>query len=226
MSAPDGSVAFGSQKITSYGTATADTDVPSWGQVKDLISGLRKSDVRVVATSNLTLSGTQTIDGIAVIAGDRVLATGQTTQSANGIYTVAAGAWSRATDADVAGEFATHWLVTVTEGTVNGNTLWSHTTDGAVTLGTTSLTFAKIGPVASGGTNGAAANCPSTSAGGSWAYAHGLGSRDVVVQFYRNSSPWDEVDVAFERTDANTVTFKPDAALALNEYRAVVWKVL
>jgi hypothetical protein len=47
---------------------------------------------------NITLSAPQTIDGIAVVAGDRVLVTQQTTGSQNGIYTVAAGAWVKDTD--------------------------------------------------------------------------------------------------------------------------------
>lgn len=53
----------------------------------------------IVATdSNITLSGTQTIDGVPLVAGDRVLVKNQTTASQNGIYVVAAGAWSRASD--------------------------------------------------------------------------------------------------------------------------------
>jgi hypothetical protein len=48
---------------------------------------------------NITLSGAQTIDGIGVVAGDKVLAATQTLQSANGIYAVAAGAWVK--DADL-----------------------------------------------------------------------------------------------------------------------------
>ena len=56
--------------------------------------------MKAASTANLTLSGTQTVDGIALVAGDRILAKDQTTTSANGIYVVAAGAWARALDQD------------------------------------------------------------------------------------------------------------------------------
>ena len=52
---------------------------------------------RVVALTNITLSGTQTIDGIAVAVGDIVLAAGQTLAANNGLWTVASGAWTRPT---------------------------------------------------------------------------------------------------------------------------------
>jgi hypothetical protein len=56
--------------------------------------------VKVAAVEgNITLSGAQTIDGIPVVAGDKVLAASQTTGSQNGIYAVAAGAWVK--DADL-----------------------------------------------------------------------------------------------------------------------------
>ena len=61
--------------------------------------------VRVATLSNITLSGLQTVDGVALAAGDRVLVRGQTTGSQNGIYVVVTpGAWTRATDADTAAE--------------------------------------------------------------------------------------------------------------------------
>jgi len=56
--------------------------------------------VKVAAVDgNIILSGAQTIDGIGVVAGDKVLAATQTTQTQNGIYAVAAGAWVK--DADL-----------------------------------------------------------------------------------------------------------------------------
>jgi hypothetical protein len=103
-----------------------------------------KAAVRAVATSNITLSGTQTIDGVSVVAGDRVLAAGQTTASANGIYVVAAGAWSRATDMDATGEVTPGTMVGVTEGSTNGDKLWWVTSDTAITVGTTSMTWQAV----------------------------------------------------------------------------------
>lgn len=226
MSAPTSPVNMNGQRNTNLGMATADTDSAQWGQVKDLLSGSRKTDVRLVTTGNITLSGLSAIDSVTPVAGDRVLVTGQSTASANGIYVAASGAWTRAVDADAAAEFATQWLVSVAEGTANGDTLWQHKTDGVVTLGTTSLSFAKIGPISSAVETGVAANFPSTSAGGSWAWNHGLGTRDIVWSLYRNSSPWDDVDCYAERTDANTLTFKPDDAVAAGAFRVVARKAV
>lgn len=102
-----------------------------------------KQPVRAASTANLTLSGAQTIDGVSVIAGDRVLVKNQTTGSANGIYLAAAGAWTRATDFDTAAE-SLGAATFVSEGTTLGNTVWLMTTDAPITLGTTSLVFAQI----------------------------------------------------------------------------------
>lgn len=107
-----------------------------------------KSSVRVATTgSNITLSGTQTIDGVSVIAGNRVLVKDQTTASENGIYVCAAGAWSRSTDADASAEVTSMMLVPVSEGTLNGNTFWYISTADPITLGSTSIAFAKLGRV-------------------------------------------------------------------------------
>lgn len=110
-----------------------------------------KASVRVATTANITLSGTQTIDGVSVIAGDRVLVKNQSTGSQNGIYVCDAGAWSRAADADSSSEVTAGMFVPVAEGTTNGDTSWLLTTNDPITLGTTSLTFAQIG---TGGTPG------------------------------------------------------------------------
>lgn len=96
--------------------------------------------VLAASTGNLTLSGTQTIDGVACVAGDRVLAKDQTTASQNGIYVVAAGAWTRATDADVAAEVGAA-TVNVQAGTVNGGTRWVTTLKSTDTVGTTAMSW-------------------------------------------------------------------------------------
>lgn len=107
-----------------------------------------KQPVRAASTANLTLSGAQSIDGVSVVAGDRVLVKNQTAGAANGIYVAAAGAWARATDMDVAAE--TLGAATfVSEGTTQGNSVWLQTTDAPITLGTTSLVFAQVGGGAS-----------------------------------------------------------------------------
>ena len=103
-----------------------------------------KDSVRVATTANIALSGTQTIDGVGVVAGDRVLVKDQTTSSANGIYVVAAGAWSRSVDADSSAKVTGGMFTFVTEGTINSDSGWVLTTNDTITLGSTNLTFSQF----------------------------------------------------------------------------------
>ena len=145
MAAPTADVSLNSQKITNLATPTSDTDAATKAYVDAARSGLDvKQSVRVATVSNITLSGAQTIDGVSAIAGDRVLVKNQTTGSQNGIYVVAAGSWSRATDADTDTEVTAGMFTFVTEGTVNADTGWVLTTNDSITVGTTSLAFAQF----------------------------------------------------------------------------------
>jgi hypothetical protein len=122
--------------VASLGAATKN-------YVDNLLTGITwKQSVVAATTANITLSGTQTIDGISVIAGDRVLVKSQTSGAENGIYVAASGAWTRATDNDSSSEIS-NTTVLVEGGTANGGTQWncSNTT---VTVGTTAVTFVKI----------------------------------------------------------------------------------
>jgi hypothetical protein len=94
-----------------------------------------KEPCRVATTANITLSGLQTVDGVSVSAGERVLVRAQSTASQNGIYVAASGAWSRATDFDGAGEVAGGTQVFVTSGTLFPDTVWRVAGNGAVTIG-------------------------------------------------------------------------------------------
>lgn len=112
--------------------------------VNDAVGASLKLVARVVATSNVTQSGEQTIDGVTTSAS-RVLCAGQTTGSQNGLWVTGAGAWTRATDMPTSGITTNAGMVVaVSEGTANADTLWELTTDGAITVGTTSLAFARI----------------------------------------------------------------------------------
>lgn len=147
---PTASLNLNNQKITGLADPTNPQDAATMGWVQTQVSNAAagidaKPSVRVASTANLTLSGTQTIDGIAVVAGDRVLAKNQTTASANGVYVVAAGAWSRATDADASAEMTPGAFWYVEEGTTNGKTQWRLENTGTITLGTTSLTINQFG---------------------------------------------------------------------------------
>lgn len=145
MAAPTGSVSFNSQRITGLADPTDAQDAATKAYVDAARSGLDvKQSVRAATTANITLSGTQTIDGVSLIAGNRVLVKNQTTGSQNGIYVVGASTWSRATDADADAEVNPGMFVFVEEGTSQADSGWVLTNDGTVTVGTTALTFAQF----------------------------------------------------------------------------------
>lgn len=103
-----------------------------------------KASVKAATTANITLEGEQTIDGVALTAGDRVLAKNQSTASENGIYIVAAYAWTRATDM-AAGSDASASFCFVREGSTQAGTGWLCTSDrGSAVVGTNDLAFAKF----------------------------------------------------------------------------------
>ena len=108
-----------------------------------------KQSVRVATTANGTLSSAfangQTVDGITLATNDRILIKDQSTGSENGIYTVnASGAPTRATDFDENSEVTGGTFFFVEEGTVNADNGFVMTNDGAITLGTTALTFTQF----------------------------------------------------------------------------------
>ncbi len=103
-----------------------------------------KQSVRASTTANITLSGLQTIDGVSLSAGDRVLVKNQSNAINNGIYVVAVGSWSRATDANVTANVTAGLFTFVSEGTQNADSGWILTSDDAITLGTSTLSFTQF----------------------------------------------------------------------------------
>jgi hypothetical protein len=239
MAAPAADVSFGSFKITNLANGSSAQDAATYGQLLGLVNGLDwKASVRAATTANITLSGPQTIDGVSVIAGDRVLVKNQSTASQNGIYVVAAGAWTRATDA-AAGTLTSSAAAMVSEGTTNADSQWRLTTDDPITVDTTALTWTQIGAAVSytQGTgisiagnvvaidtstvvrklsatigNGALTSIPVT---------HSLGTRDITVCVY-DAATYEEIGCDVVHTDANTVTLGFAAAPASNSLRVVV----
>ncbi len=106
-----------------------------------------KHAVRVVATANITLSGLQTIDSVALAEGDRVLVTAQTSGVQNGVYEASTGTWARAEDLRLSRHVQLGTTVLVLGGTVYALTTWVLTSPstGTVRLGSDSLTFTRSG---------------------------------------------------------------------------------
>jgi hypothetical protein len=145
LAVPTGALSMNGQRLTNLGTPTAGTDGTTKDYVDNLSAGLSwKDSVRAATTANITRSAPQTIDGVSVIAGDRVLVKNQTAPAENGIFVVAAGAWTRATDADAADELLQS-AVFVSEGTTQADTAWVMTTNAPITVNTTGLAFVQFG---------------------------------------------------------------------------------
>lgn len=149
---------FGGHKATSIADATADTDVPSWGQVKNVVTAKDwKDPVDVATLVNGALSTAyangQVVDGVTLVTGMRILLKNQTTGAENGIYDVpASGTPTRSADADSNNDVTHNMTLNVLSGTQAG-LQWTLTTADPITLGTTALTFANTGsssPVVAG----------------------------------------------------------------------------
>jgi len=149
MAAPTSAVSLNSQKITGLADPTA-ADAANKGYVDGVAQGLDvKDSVVATTTANGTLSTAfangQSIDGVTLQTGDRILIKNQTTASQNGIYNVqASGAPSRATDMATGGN-AAGAFVFVEQGTVNAENGFVCTSDtGSAVVGTNNLTFAQF----------------------------------------------------------------------------------
>jgi hypothetical protein len=109
---------------------------------------------RVATTANITLSGEQTIDGVAVVDGDRVLVKDQTDDTENGIYEADTSTWSRTKDCNGAYDLVTGSLVYVRAGTA-GLGWYNCTSADTITIGTDSITWSQPAPSAGNQTQGA-----------------------------------------------------------------------
>lgn len=139
-----GTINASSARITSVADPVNDTDAANKKYVDSARTGLDvKASVRVATTANISLTGLQIIDGITLVAGDRVLVKNQTVGSQNGIYEAASGSWVRAADADNSpgAEVSSGLFTFVEAGTTNANSGYVLTTQNPIILGSTSLTF-------------------------------------------------------------------------------------
>ncbi|MCU9947487.1 head decoration protein [Pseudomonas sp. PDM13] len=229
----------GGFRLTALADGTAPQDAVTKAQLDAAVQGYSwKSPVRAATTANITLSGAQTIDGVSIIAGDRVLVKNQTAGSGNGIYVAAAGSWTRSTDMDTAAE-ALGAAVFVSEGTAQGNQVWLMTTDAPITIGTTALVWTQTGAgtsyTAGNGITivgnaiavdtGVVARKASATIGDGTAttitVTHNLNTQDVAVSV-REASSNAGVIVDWVANGLNTVQLTFGIAPTSGQYRATV----
>jgi hypothetical protein len=131
-------------------TPSNSTDIANKAYVDTVAQGLdTKASVIAGTTANITLSGAQTIDGIAVVATDRVLVKNQTAPADNGIYIASATAWSRALDMDTWAEVPGAYVFVETGSTL-ADTGWVCTSNAGGTIGVTAITWAQFSGAGSG----------------------------------------------------------------------------
>lgn len=135
--------------VTISNTPTNSTHAATKGYVDTIAQGLDvKASVKAATTANITLSGTQTIDGVALSVDDRVLVKNQSTQADNGFYLVKSSTWQRTTDADAWDELIGAFVF-VEQGTTLADTGWVCTVNAGGTLGSTAVTFSQFSGVGS-----------------------------------------------------------------------------
>ena len=143
-------VDLNNQKITNLTDPTNPQDAANKRYVDSAVVGIDwKPSVRVATTAAITLAtgleNGDTLDGVTLATGDRILVKNQTDATENGLYIVqVSGAPVRSSDADTAAEITASFAVFVEEGTVNTDSGWTLTNNGAVTVGTTELSFTQF----------------------------------------------------------------------------------
>ena len=145
------SVAVTGGTITGMGSPSSGSDVTTKTYVDNLVAGLKTRIItRVSTTANIDLTADlqngDTLDGVTLSTGDKVLVKDQTNATQNGIYdVVASGTATRNEDYDTVAELAGQ-LVIVQEGTVGADRIFLCTTDNSGSIGSTDITFTRVTP--------------------------------------------------------------------------------
>jgi hypothetical protein len=145
------SVAITGGTITGLGAPSSGSDAANKTYVDDLVTGLKTRIItRVATTANINLSNAlengDTLDGITLATGNKVLVKDQTDATENGIYNVvASGTATRDTDYDTVAELAGQ-LVIVQEGSSNADKIFLCTTDNSGSIGSVNIVFTVVTP--------------------------------------------------------------------------------
>ena len=137
-------ITVNSQSIQNLAYPSSDTDAANKAYVDSVAQGLSaKKSVRAATTTNITLSGTQTVDGVALNVGDRVLVKAQPSPAPHGIYIVSGSGWTRAPDMDIWAEVPGAF-VWVEEGTTQADTAWICIANQGGTLGSSAIDWSQF----------------------------------------------------------------------------------
>jgi len=144
-------VSISGGSITGLSTPSNNSDVAIKSYVDDAVAGLRTRTIAECATTaNVNLSNGleagDTIDGVTLVAGDRVLVKDQSTATENGLYiAVSSGSASRDPEHDTIAELS-GGMVVVNQGSTNDNKIFLCTTDSDGSLGSTNITYTQVTP--------------------------------------------------------------------------------
>ena len=144
-------VAVTGGSITGIGSPSSNSDVAIKSYVDEAVAGLRTRIIAECAsTANVNISNGleagDSIDGVTLVAGDRVLLKDQSTATENGLYlAVSSGAASRDPEHDTIAELS-GGLIVINQGTANDNKIFLCTTDSTGSIGSTSITYTQVTP--------------------------------------------------------------------------------
>lgn len=138
--------------VTGLSSPVNPTDAANKSYVDAASAGLSVKQAGRAATtgSNITLSGgaPSTLDGLTLVANDRILVKDQADNTQNGIYYVSTlgtgsnGTWTRTTDADTGAELTTGTYIFISSGTTNANAAYTMVTQGTITIGSSAIVWA------------------------------------------------------------------------------------
>jgi len=144
MAAPVSNVSLNSRRVVNLAEPIDSQDAATKNYVDMAVQGLDpKQSVRVATTGNITLSGLQTIDGVMIADGDRVLVKDQLTLAQNGVYVVSSSSWTRAEDVNTWEELVSAFLF-VEEGSQNADNGYLCTVNAGGTLGSDPVVFVQF----------------------------------------------------------------------------------